>query len=577
MHDELALVTTIAAAFGLALLCGLAAAHMRLPPLVGYLVAGIILSPATPGFVADVALARELAEIGVMLLMFGVGLHLSMRDLLSVRRIALPGALVQIAAATGMGAAAASWWGWNPGAALIFGLSLSVASTVVLLKALETLGLLETINGRIAVGWLVVEDMAMVLALVLLSAVAGLLSGADAGAARDGGELARAVALTVAKVGAFIALMLVAGRRVLPWLLWMVARTASRELFTLCVVAVALGVAFGAARLFDVSFALGAFFAGMMMRESQFSHRAANDSLPLRDAFAVLFFVSVGMLFDPLVIVEQPGRLLLVTLIVLVGKTVAAVLLVLALRYPLGTALTVGASLAQIGEFSFILAGLGVGLGLLPREGQSLILAVALLSIALNPLMFAAVRPLRAWALDRSALARRLDNRSDPLGELPADTARQHLSGQVVLVGYGRVGKRIARAVVAQGTSLIVVENNRELVQRLRDEGFKAVYGDVADPVVLVQAHVATAAMLVLATPDPLGVRKAVDTARTLNPEIKLVVRTHSDEEAELLRRDGIAEVFMGEHELALGMTRHVLAVLDHAAADAPARVPAHA
>ena len=559
MQHELNLITTLAGGFGLALICGLAATRLRMPPIVGYLVAGILIGPATPGFVADVKLAGQLAEIGVMLLMFGVGLHLSMDDLLQVRRIALPGALVQIAAATAMGGMAAHWWGWNLGAALIFGLSLSVASTVVLLKALETLGILETINGRIAVGWLVVEDLAMVLALVLLPAVAGLLSGQENAASRAGESMLVAVVLTLLKVAAFIALMLLAGRRLLPWLLWMVARTGSRELFTLCVVAVALGVAFGAAELFDVSFALGAFFAGMMMRESEFSHRAANDSLPLRDAFAVLFFVSVGMLFDPMTIVEQPGKLLVVVLIVLLGKTLAAVCLVLALRYPLNTALTVAASLAQIGEFSFILAGLGVALGVLPKEGQSLILAVALISIAFNPLVFAAVRPLRSFILEHSAAARRLESRSPPFGELPADTEREVLSGQVVLAGYGRVGRRIAQALLDRGIPLIVIEQNREVVQRLRRDGFKAVAGDAADPVVLTQAHVATAAMLVVATPDAFSVRKVADTARTLNPGIELVVRTHSDEEAKLLRKDAVGTVFMGEHELALGMTRHVI------------------
>ncbi len=363
MPHDVSLITTIAAGLGLAMVLGVAASRAKIPPIVGYLVAGILVGPHTPGFVADMALASQLAEIGVMLLMFGVGLHLSMGDLLSVRRIAVPGAIVQIAAATLLGAMVATLWGWTPGESLVFGLCLSCASTVVLLRALEDRGVLETVNGRIAVGWLVVEDLAMVLVLVVLPAVAGLLGGKPvAGDAAEAGLLAT-LGITLAKVAAFVALMLVVGRRVFPRLLWLVAKTGSRELFTLCVVATALGVAYGSAKLFDVSFALGAFFAGMMMRESEFSHRAADESLPLREAFSVLFFVSVGMLFDPQVLLEQPVKLLAVVAIIMVGKTLAAIALVLVFRYPLNTALTVGASLAQIGEFSFILASLGASAG----------------------------------------------------------------------------------------------------------------------------------------------------------------------------------------------------------------------
>ncbi|HEX8255598.1 MAG TPA: cation:proton antiporter, partial [Thermoanaerobaculia bacterium] len=392
MPHETSLITTVAAAFGLAMVLGFIAARLKLPPLVGYLVAGIAIGPYTRGFVADVALAGQLAEIGVMLLMFGVGLHFSLDDLASVRGIALPGAVVQIIVATALGTFTTMAWGWSFGAGLVFGLSLSVASTVVLLKALEARGVLETFNGRIAVGWLIVEDLVMVLVLVLLPPLANLLGG-NAGSA-GGGSIGVTLAITFAKVGAFVVLMLVVGRRLFPRILWMVARTGSRELFTLCVIAAAVGVAYGAAALFGVSFALGAFFAGMMLRESDYSHRAADESLPLRDAFAVLFFVSVGMLFDPAVLMREPLAVLAVTAIIIIGKTVAAIALVLAFRYPLNTALTVGASLAQIGEFSFILAGLGVQLKLLSAEGQSLILAGALISIALNPLLFALIEPL---------------------------------------------------------------------------------------------------------------------------------------------------------------------------------------
>lgn len=560
MQHDINLITTISVGLGLAMILGFAAARLRMPPLLGYLVAGIIIGPGTPGFVADVELAGQLAEIGVILLMFGVGLHFSLDDLLSVRRIAVPGAIVQILAATALGMGTATLWGWDIGAALVFGLSLSCASTVVLLRALEARGVLESINGRIAVGWLIVEDLAMVLVLVLLPAFATLLGGNHAPSQTlPVGDMLLPLGITLAKVAAFVALMLIIGRRLFPWLLWQVARTGSRELFSLCVISAALGVAYGSAKLFGVSFALGAFFAGMMLRESEFSHRAADESLPLRDAFSVLFFVSVGMLFDPLVIVEQPVKVFAVAAIILVGKTLAAIALVLAFRYPLNTALTVGASLAQIGEFSFILAGMGVSLGLLSPEGQSLILAGALISIAFNSLAFTAIAPVQSWLRERSEFARRLELRDDPLAQLPMSTDQALLSGQVVLIGYGRVGRRIADALAERGIPFVVAEQNRELVAKLRAQHIPAVSGDASDPAVLIQAHIARASMLVIATPDTFNVRKMVETARTLNPSVEVVLRTHSDEEAALLQKENVGKVFMGEHELALGMTRHVL------------------
>ena len=562
MPHNVSLISTIAAGFGLALILGYIAARIKVPPLVGYLLAGILIGPATPGFVADVDLAGQLAEIGVMLLMLGVGLHFSLKDLLAVKRIAIPGALLQITVATAMGMATAMWWGWSLGAALVFGLALSVASTVVLLRALESRGVLESVNGQIAVGWLIVEDLVMVLVLVLLPALAPLLGGAAADGHADAAttSLWTTLAITLAKVGAFIALMLIVGRRVFPRLLWLVERSGSRELFTLCVIAGAVSVAYGSAKLFDVSFALGAFFAGMMMRESEFSHRAAEESLPLRDAFSVLFFVSVGMLFDPRVLLDEPLKVLAVVAIIMVGKTLAAVVLVIAFRYPLNSALTVGASLAQIGEFSFILAGLGVALKLLPLEGQSLILAGALISIALNSLLFNAIGPAQRWLRARSALARRLEQPDDPLAELPTSVDATALSGQVVLVGYGRVGRRIAASLTSRGVPFVVAEQNRELVERLRAQGVPAVTGDASDAAVLIQAHIARAAMLVIATPDTLGVRKMAQTARALNPGIELLVRSHNEEEAALLEQEQVGKVFMGEHELALGMANHVLA-----------------
>lgn len=550
MTHSTILIATVAGSLCLALAMGLLAHRLKLPALVGYLLAGVLVGPHTPGMVADAELSAQLAEIGVMLLMFGVGLHFSVRDLLAVRRIALPGALVQIAAATAMGGAAAWAWGWSFPAGLTFGLALSVASTVVLLRALEQRGALDSVNGQIAVGWLIVEDIAMVLVLVLLPALYG--GGASAGTLRD-------VAATLGKVGVFVAFMLVIGRRAFPRLLWSVANTGSRELFTLAVVAVALGVAYASSKLFGVSFALGAFFAGMVMRESELSHRAAEESLPLRDAFSVLFFVSVGMLFEPSVLWTQPGRVLLTLAVIMLGKSLAAFLIVLAFRYPLNTALTVSASLAQIGEFSFILAGFGVARGILPKEAQSLVLTGALISISLNHLVFRAVDPLQGWIRARSRLARRMERTADPLAQLPSTVAPGHVTGHVLLVGYGRVGRVLGEAVLEAGKALVVAEENREIVEELRRRGMHAVAGDAAEPAVLIQAHVARARVLVIATPDAARAQRMIDVALKLNPRVRVLARTHGEEEAELLRRAG-GEVFIGEHELARSMARAVLA-----------------
>lgn len=559
MPHHTPLITTIAAALGLALCMGFIASRLKLPALVGYLLAGILIGPFTPGFVADTQLAGELAEIGVMLLMFGVGLHFSLDDLMLVRKIAIPGALIQILVATGLGAGLASWWGWDLGAALVFGLALSVASTVVLLRALEANGTLESMNGRIAVGWLIVEDLAMVLVLVLLPALAGLLATSSSGEAQSSGNIGFTLGLTLLKVSAFVALMLVVGRRVFPALLWQITRTGSRELFTLSVVAAALTIAWGASALFGVSFALGAFFAGMVLRESEYSHRAAEESLPLRDAFAVLFFVSVGMLFNPTILIEQPVRVLAVVAVIMIGKSLAAIALVVALRYPISAALSVSASLAQIGEFSFILASLGVSLGLLPLEGQNLILAGALISITLNPLLFAAVKPLLNWLVTHSTTARVLEHPQDPLAALPTCTADRYLAGQIVLVGFGRVGRRIGDSLLARGIPFVVAEQNREIVERIRATGIAAVAGDAAEPAVLIQAHIARASMLVVSTPDTFDVRQMIKNARTLNPQIETLVRTHNETEAEFLEQEMAQKVFLGENELAKSMIGYIL------------------
>jgi CPA2 family monovalent cation:H+ antiporter-2 len=412
-------------------------------------------------------------------------------------------------------------------------------------------------NGKIAVGWLVVEDLLTVLVLVLMPPLAAILGGATSESALV--PLWQTIGITLLQVTGFIVLMLVVGKRLLPWMLWHVAKTGSRELFTLSVISAAIGIAYGASSLFSVSFALGAFFAGMVMRESEFSHRAAQESLPLRDAFAVLFFVSVGMLFEPAILIEQPFSVLAVVAIIVLGKSIAAMIITLALRYPLNTALTVAASLAQIGEFSFILAGLGVSLGILPTQGMSLILAGALISIAINPLVFSMIKPFKEWALGFSQLARQFEKRTDPFSELPMSTERKYLEGQVVLVGYGRVGKRIAKALTDSNIPFVVAEENREVVEDLRKKGTPAVSGDASEPEVLIQAHIANASMLVIATPDTIDVRKMVETAKLLQPKIEIVVRTHNEDESKFLREENIGKVFYGEEELANGMCEFIV------------------
>ena len=555
-------ITTIAAAFIAALCLGFLAEKIKVPALVGYLVAGIVIGPGTPGYIADTNIAGQLSEIGIMLLMFGVGLHFSPSELLSVKRVAVPGALIQMAVTTSVGAGIAWFWGWGLAPSVIFGLCLACASTVVLLKSLEVRGELDSMGGRIAVGWLVVQDLVTVLALVLLPPFAAIIGGTKATTAAvstGSTSLWLTVGHTLLLVGAFVALMFIVGKRLLPWLLWQVAKTGSRELFTLAVVTTAIGIALGAASFFNVSFALGAFVAGSVMRESEFSHRAAEETLPLRDAFAVLFFVSIGMMVDPAVFLNQPGQILVVVMVVMFVNFASAVAIVIANRYPLSTALSIGASLGQIGEFSIILAGLALGLGIIQPELMHLVLAAVLLSIAFNTLLFKAVEPARRWVLSRSAVARRLDQRQDPTAALPMSTDRKYLEGQLVLVGYGRVGKRIGQALVERSIPYVIVEQSRERVEALREEGFAAVSGDPGDPGVLIQAHIAKASMLVIATPDTVHVRQMVETARLLNPSIEVIVRTHSEDESELLAADGFGKIFFGEEELAKGMVRHIV------------------
>ena len=559
MPHDVDLIILLAVGFGLALVFGYLAARARLPPLIGYLIAGIIISPNTPGVVGDIQLANQLAELGVMFLMFGVGMHFSLSDLMQVRRIALPGAILQIAVATLLGIGVSMMWGWSFGSALVFGLSLSCASTVVLLKALGDRGLLNSVNGKIAVGWLLVEDLVMVLALVLLPATAVLLGGVPIAGSDTDANIWMTLALTLLKVAGFIAFMLIIGQRLVPFIMQIVARLGSRELFTLTVVAAAVSIAFGAYKVFGVSMALGAFFAGMVVKESDFSHRAEEETLPLREIFSILFFVSVGMLFDPRILFDQPMHVLAVVGIIMVGKTIAAMALVLFFRYPINTALTVGASLAQIGEFSFILATLGVSLQLLSLEGQNLILAGALISITLNSFIFSAIEPVQNWIRERSRLARLLERSGDPLAMLPDDVSQDYLRDQVVIVGHGEVGRRITRTLMAQDIKVVIAEENRDIVESLRAKGIAAVSGHAREPSVLIQAHIQHARLLVLSPMDILDIHKIVDIAKTLNPQIQVLVCAESKEEAEVIRRDGIGEVYFAKEEMAKNMTNHIL------------------
>ncbi len=570
MPHDVELIILLAVGFGVALFFGYIAARLRLPPLIGYLVAGIIISPNTPGIVGDIHLANQLAELGVMFLMFGVGMHFSLNDLMQVRRIALPGAVLQIAVATLLGVGISMLWGWNFGSALIFGLSLSCASTVVLLKALGDRGLLESVNGKIAVGWLLVEDLVMVLALVLLPATAVLLGGQAIEGANADDSIWFTLGITLLKVAGFIAFMLIVGKRLVPKIMQIVARLGSRELFTLTVVAAAVSIAFGAYKIFGVSMALGAFFAGMVVKESDFSHRAEEETLPLREIFAILFFVSVGMLFDPRILLEQPLHVLAVVGIIMIGKTIAAMALVLFFRYPLNTALTVGASLAQIGEFSFILAALGVSLKLLSIEGQNLILAGALISITLNSFVFSAVEPLQRWIRERSSLARLLERSGDPLAMLPDEVSQDYLRDQVVIVGHGEVGRRITRTLMEQNIKVVIAEENREIVENLREKGIAAVSGMATEPSVLIQAHIQHARLLVLSPMDILDIHKIVDIAKTLNPQIQVLVCAESKQEAEVIRNDNIGEVYFAKEEMAKNMSNHILNQIQIAHHEAP-------
>jgi CPA2 family monovalent cation:H+ antiporter-2 len=545
MPHDTSLIGTIVAGLGVAFLMGALAHRLRISPIAGYLLAGVLVGPFTPGFVADTGLALQLAEIGVILLMFGVGLHFSLKDLLSVRKIAVPGAILQIAVATALGMMLGMWLGWSVEGSAVFGLALSVASTVVLLRALQARDMVETEKGRIAVGWLIVEDLVMVLALVLLPAMFG--SRGDEGGSAG---LLQSAAIVMVKVVGFVAFMFVIARRVLPWVLHWVAHSGSRELFRLAVLAIALGVAFGAAVIFDVSFALGAFFAGMILGETQLSRRAAEETLPLRDAFAVLFFVSVGMLFDPKVLIEQPGPVLATVAIIVVGKSVAAYALVRAFGHNSGTALTVSVSLAQIGEFSFILAGLGVGLKVLPETGRDLILAGSLLSILFNPILFSL------------AVKRMRSDEPEAVEEEEGVDAPAPCNAGVVLIGYGRVGSHIGSLICGRGEGLTVVEDQKDMAAAAREAGATVIIGDATKESVLRQAGLDTTSTLLIAIPEGVEAGAIVRRARAINPKLVIVARAHSDEEVADLVRRGADHVVMAERETASRMAERAMLTL---------------
>lgn len=551
MHHDADLINIVAVGLGLAFIFGALANKLRLSPLVGYLVAGICVGPFTPGFVADQALANQLAELGVMLLMFGVGLHFSLKDLMAVKAIAIPGAIGQILVATLLGWGLAWLMGWETLHGVVFGFSLATASTVVLLRAMEERRLLETQRGKIAVGWLIVEDLACVLALVMMPVLAGVFGPDAANQTHTLGSVLASIGWTFVQLGLFVAVMLVVGRRVIPWILERIAGTGSRELFTLSVLAIALGVAFGSAMLFGVSFALGAFFAGMLLNESELSHKAANDSLPLRDAFAVLFFVSVGMLFNPAILIEHPWQVLATAAIIMFGKSAAAFFIVRAFGHPNGTALTISASLAQIGEFAFIIAGLGVSLKILPPTGQALVLAGALISIMLNPVVFG--------LLDRWLAKHQESTPQAVETELPPGPSLD-LHDHAIVIGYGRVGSALAQVLRERGVPVLVIDDNKEHVAEAHAAGLPGIRGSAASDKVLAEAHPERAKIAVLAIPQPLEAGETLAKLRALNPGLTLLARAHSDAEVKHLLEHGADGTVMAERELAYSLAEMVMA-----------------
>lgn len=564
MDHSLPLLFTLALAFVLALIFGCIAEKLKCPALVGFLCAGILCSSHTPGPTADMEIAMQLSEVGVILLMFGVGLHFSISDLLKVKGIAVPGAVLQMTIATLLGLLFAVYvWEWSLSSALIFGLCLSCASTVVLLKALEMHGHLNTVDGQISVGWLVVEDIATVLILVLLPPVAQIMGvtpgGGEAAEPMTASGIAYVIASTLLHVVAFVATMMVVGRKFIPWVLWQIAKTGSRELFTLSILTASVGIAYGAAAVFDVSFALGAFFAGMVMRESKYAHRAATDSLPLQDAFSVLFFVGVGMMLDWRVILEEPWSILTMLAIIMIGKSLTAFCLVHFLRYPLHTSLNVGAALAQIGEFSFILAAQGIALGMTDQKMLSMVVASAILSIALNPLMFAMIPYVRRFSVRYFAWARAAAMLTDPYSVLPKETSRRMLMGQTILVGSGSVTRSVAKRLATDDVPFVCISEDKSFAEELREQKHAVISGDAADPMVLVQGHIVTAAQLMVIDIDPVKTLKIVEMAKQLNPELNIMARAGSRDEVEHLKQEGIARVYLDSESISEVLTGNIL------------------
>ncbi|MDS0789917.1 Kef family K(+) transporter [Proteus vulgaris] len=555
MPHSTPLITTIVGGLALAYILGMIAQRLKISPLVGYLAAGVLAGPFTPGFVADTSLAPELAEIGVILLMFGVGLHFSLKDLMAVKAIAIPGAIAQIAVATLLGLGLSAFFGWGLFSGIVFGLCLSTASTVVLLRALEERGLIDSQRGQIAIGWLIVEDLAMVLALVLLPAAANMLESSDQTSVS---QLMINLGITIGKVVAFILIMMVVGRKLIPWILAKTAATGSRELFTLCVLALALGIAYAAVTLFDASFALGAFFAGMVLNESDLSHRAAQDTLPLRDAFAVLFFVSVGMLFDPMVLIEHPLGILATLAIIIIGKSAAALVLVRMFGHSRRTALTISASLAQIGEFAFILAGLGVALNVLEPDARNLVLAGALVSIMLNPVLFSLLDRYLAKTETKEEMEQLQQEELEEEMPVPVD-----ICGHAIIVGYGRAGSMLSEKLLAKSIPLVIIENSRNKFAELKEKSLNTVLGNASTKESLALARIDCAKSLLLTIPNGYEAADIAETARSMNPDLNIIVRAHFDdiivranydEEASFILEKGANHVIIDEDQTASAM-----------------------
>jgi CPA2 family monovalent cation:H+ antiporter-2 len=546
MHD---LILTFTGGLGVALILGYISHRLGLSPIVGYLLAGIVVSPHTPGYVADRHLAEQMAHIGVILLMFGVGLHFHFKELLAVKRIAVPGAVVQSAVATLLSMLIMRWFGWSWTSGAVFGMAIAVASTVVLTRILVDHKHLHTPVGHIAIGWLVVEDIFTVFVLVLIPAIFG-------GEAVGGGAVAMALLMTTLKIGALVAFTFVVGGWAIPRLLTSIARTGSRELFTLAILVLALGIAMGAAKFFGVSMELGAFLAGMVVGRSEFSNRAATDALPMKDAFAVLFFVSVGMLFDYRGLLEDPWLALATIGIVIIGKPLAAIIITTVLGYPLKTALSVGAVLAQIGEFSFIVATLGMKYKLVEEKAFNALVATAIVSITLAPLLYKTVEPIERWIAKRPALWKLLNRRA--AGE-SADLEDDGITRRAVVVGYGPVGQTVVRLLKDNGFSPVIIEMNVDTVRQLTAAGEKAQYGDATHPSTLHAVGTEKADILVLSASSVEMGCEVIREARSLNPRIRVVARTSYLKEADDLLEAGADAVFSGEGEVALSMTESIL------------------